>query len=547
MNWQKNRFSYFLWLIYTTIVGVGILGVASVICTRMGYISDYGLLVGGGYLICAGMFALGMRKILIKKKFAGVPDDLSTLVKEGVIAILLFAAGIALRVVGLCHFTGLGESEYFYETALVTGQEVPLHVHGTTYVYLLFLRAVLTVFGNKILAALWLQIILQLIGAVILYLAVRKLAGRLAALIMEGFLMLSPFMIEKALTTSPAALFMAVYGIALYGIAFTISDRVCPKWRFPVVGAAIGLCCYLDVTGITLLVIAAGVFTIDRDEEVKTENKRVEIFLGYLLGCLLGIALLFILDAVLCNKSVINIICAWGRIYKPDGFVFAATLYQMFLEADGIILIAMLAIGIFCYGRREEYERQGIWLGATLVLILLQCLQMMVPAVDSSVYFYTLLAILAGVGIEGIFIMDNVPKHFVDEMEDKLMKEVELLKEKEAHTALESVEENPETDLIIENLKQVEKGNAEGKNNEQATVQKALTEVVREMIPEENQTKESDTKENHADEKKQVKYLDNPLPLPKKHVPKVMDYRVGNVDMENDYDIEVSDDDDFDI
>ena len=41
-----------------------------------------------------------------------------------------------------------------------------------------------------------------------------------------------------------------------------------------------------------------------------------------------------------------------------------------------------------------------------------------------------------------------------------------------------------------------------------------------------------------------VQFIENPLPVPKKHVPKVLDYKLG--DDVGDYDYPVADDDDFD-
>ena len=49
-------------------------------------------------------------------------------------------------------------------------------------------------------------------------------------------------------------------------------------------------------------------------------------------------------------------------------------------------------------------------------------------------------------------------------------------------------------------------------------------------------------------EKKQVQFLENPLPLPKKHVKRIMDYSLPPEQKENDdFDIPVAEDDDFDI
>lgn len=46
------------------------------------------------------------------------------------------------------------------------------------------------------------------------------------------------------------------------------------------------------------------------------------------------------------------------------------------------------------------------------------------------------------------------------------------------------------------------------------------------------------------EKKEQVRYLDNPLPLPKKHVKRTLDFAL---DKEDDFDIEIDEDDDFDL
>ena len=46
-------------------------------------------------------------------------------------------------------------------------------------------------------------------------------------------------------------------------------------------------------------------------------------------------------------------------------------------------------------------------------------------------------------------------------------------------------------------------------------------------------------------ETEKIQLIENPLPLPKKHVPKVLDYKL-NGDDDSDFDYPVADDDDFD-
>jgi len=50
-----------------------------------------------------------------------------------------------------------------------------------------------------------------------------------------------------------------------------------------------------------------------------------------------------------------------------------------------------------------------------------------------------------------------------------------------------------------------------------------------------------------ATKKKEIKFIENPLPLPKKHVKKSMDYRFEPEPELMKYDIEVKENDDFDL
>ncbi len=61
-------------------------------------------------------------------------------------------------------------------------------------------------------------------------------------------------------------------------------------------------------------------------------------------------------------------------------------------------------------------------------------------------------------------------------------------------------------------------------------------------------TKEETSEEQQAEETvKKPRYIKNPLPLPKKHVRRQMDYQYTVDDKDMNYDVEVGDDDDFDL
>ena len=49
-----------------------------------------------------------------------------------------------------------------------------------------------------------------------------------------------------------------------------------------------------------------------------------------------------------------------------------------------------------------------------------------------------------------------------------------------------------------------------------------------------------------ARQPKKVQYIENPLPLPKKHIKRVMDYSLKEMPDEDDFDLDIGDEDDFD-
>ena len=63
------------------------------------------------------------------------------------------------------------------------------------------------------------------------------------------------------------------------------------------------------------------------------------------------------------------------------------------------------------------------------------------------------------------------------------------------------------------------------------------------------QTAEETTAGQNTEEKAAAKknYIENPLPLPKKHVPKTMGYQTEPAPEKMDFDIDISEFDDFDI
>lgn len=495
MSWKKNGFSYLLWFIYTIAVSVGVLGFFGISMGLWDAWGEYCLLAIAGAYLLVGILVLGLHALVAKRKHPNEGTSIVPVIAESILVLALFVAGIVLRMNIMPYLTGEGADMIYFEAAKVAeGKELPLVVHGAGYIYLELLHAVFLLFGNRLIAAVWLQVVLFVLACIFLYFAARELAGKLPAIIMLVFLMISPFTLLRTMELSPEILYFLIYSIALWAIADNLKKNDCNPVVYILVGLLSGVCCYFDITGLSLLVFIAGVLTVEREQPAKKWNNRISAFGLNVFGAILGWLAIIIMDALLSGKEVLSVMFAWLQLYQPDSF----TIWFEYLRtsesyvANGVVLYSFLVFGVFSFWCQRKQERQGIWMGAALVIIMLHCFQMATAEVPGNTYLYAFLAVLAGISVADIFAVNSV-----------------------------SVVEGTTQEM------------ANGSDAEE------VTEEVNADIS-------TDALEIIEMEKPTVKLLDNPLPLPKKHESKVMDYRITEV-AEVDFDYDVADDDDFDI
>ena len=109
----------------------------------------------------------------------------------------------------------------------------------------------------------------------------------------------------------------------------------------------------------------------------------------------------------------------------------------------------------------------------------------------------------------------------------------------------EAEKDSEETIEIAENKENIE-------NMENVLKKDKPAEIMKPKEPEKEAetnaaiTKEAGEKEPMKEKKKAIKFLENPLPLPKPHVSKTMDYSLG-METDQDFDIEIGEDDDFEV
>jgi hypothetical protein len=172
------------------------------------------------------------------------------------------------------------------------------------------------IFGNSFIAGVWLQIILCVLAATVVYFAVRKIAGVVAAMIMLGFLMVGPTMIKESLMLSPEMLFLFIYAIGLLTVAFCIRGSkkiiICL-----LAGMVIGLCAYSDIYGVSLLFMAVAGILLSKNDENLPVAKRIVSALICILGAVVGFIGILFVDSLLCGKNFFEVLIAWWQLYLP--------------------------------------------------------------------------------------------------------------------------------------------------------------------------------------------------------------------------------------
>lgn len=165
MNYKKSILSVVLWFIYAIIVGTGMVGTAMAVT-----LPAYGaLIITGVWLAVTGLAVFLLHRFLEKTKHPFSEDGQQIkLIAESLLVVALIAAGIVLRTGEIMRYDlSAGGGNIWFDTVMVTeNTQIPQVVHGAVYFYLQVLHGLLVFLGNKMTAALILQVILQILSGI---------------------------------------------------------------------------------------------------------------------------------------------------------------------------------------------------------------------------------------------------------------------------------------------------------------------------------------------------------------------------------------------
>ena len=501
MSLKKNALSYIIWVIMLLFTGAGV-AFLGLVATR--------LLVGESILAAVGMIA-GFFVILfllyLLTGYLSSQLDLSRFVNkysqaalfvEGVFIGLCISAGVALRIYLMPY---AGEEAAYFEAAKVTAQgSISVQsVQGSVYYYCMLLHGLLRVFGNRWIVGIWLQICLQMIFALFMYFSIRRMTGKLPAILVLLFICLAPVSVSVGITYSPQMLYLCIFGL----IFLLLADYMCRSagsihsirmWIYTIVlGVLIGFLTYVDVTGILLLLPLVCIGMVNG-----TVGRAMVSFLRFVVILLVTagtFAGMILTDALLSGSAFLRVLNAWYVTYSSINLNLSILTEEKQMEL--LLLLILVFIGVFSFWRRKKEEVFTPYILLVIGMCALYLTGITVENMNGSYLLYVLLAALAGVAVSELFYRGKKEKT------EKVASEEETIKK-----------ETPET--VNENdLKEKKMEIIDLEKNERTT----------------------------TDNKK----IENPLPVPKKRERKGMDYAFTPKPSEMNYDIRVSDTDDFDI
>lgn len=519
MTYKKNLVGVCLWAFYALAVFLGyakaLYDVLQAPHVTNHYIIQFGIVFLSFALVTAVFIQIRKMANQIKRP---VP-----VLWEALLFVLLFATGVFLRI----YFIGRGtEHAAYFETAMVNGSPVTTLAHGAQYFYVLLLRGLFLLTGNHFMAGIILQICLQMLAAVVWYLAVKRLSGRTAALVLFGGLMLIPASIWEGLLYSPKMLYMLLCGIVLLMIGRMCRRQVRKepfKWhawlQTTLTGVGIGVLVYLDVSGILFLMPVLFLPLLNgevSEEGTPSSGKRLgRALLQLLLVVFLAFGtfvLLLSMDALQNGAGIRDVFTIWGILFSHKEISALPAILKAGTLLEAWILVAVaffMLIGVLAFFIRRKEEVQMPWLFFAVAAAALYVGGFYAESMDCEYMLLTAALLLAGTGLQAAFCKtadaegqedaaesETGTEEKQSEAEGKEQPEEQLLlgalakEQPSEQTPLEALaKEQPEEQLLL------------GALAKEQSLEQTLLEALAKEQPEEQKPSEAATQEQSREEK----------------------------------------------
>lgn len=501
MTYRKTWFSYVLWVAYA--------GLCVMLLSYTGYhiyagyvalpLARLGALIIFPVLVCVYL-ALRMSSQVIRKRHT-ISLYSRTMLEAAVVSIS-FVFGLLYRLRVLLYTTidsAVIESvtnDYYGRALIRAGETIEPMAHGLSQLYVFVLSIVFSFLGNGVTSAMLFQIMLHMLVMLLAFRIAKKAAGRLPACVVLLSLAFSDVFVGKIAVIDPECFYLVLYLLGLLVILGFIKDYLSGKpflGGLPgavYVGAFIGVLTYLELWSVTLLFFLVGLFTgkRKRDDKVSTRILHAAVVLVSCAGIFLAV---IGADTALSHVSFERAIEVWAYPYsliRWNGYLFDLVKGNSLYWALLVLLAAFLVFEFPRGGREQNYT---LWLSACVLFTPVLMMDLNRISYGSLLLFFW--SMMAGLGLKNCILSGQA-----EVMRAKIQ-------EINASVGAETVQEI-----------------------------KAATEIA-----------EKNAEKEQPEEK--PRYIENPLPVPKKHVKREMDYDHEVPESAMHFDIEIAEGDDFEI
>ncbi len=508
MTYKKTWISYLLWALYTCAAGVLLADYAILYWQKyINELIDYGTIVFV-FLVFAGVAGC---YFLIRKEVSEYYRQNNTEEKNmmnsrmasfwGVfITFGVFMAGLLYRIYLYLQSTPdmITITQYYHDAAVKAGVGVEPTAHGASYLYTLCLSFVLSFLGNKAAAAVWMQIFIQMLTILLAFFAVGKIAGKMPAYAAMLMLAVSSVYAGQIFVLTPESFFFLLYLAGLFIIGSYVKMYCCGNFNAAagiagafLSGIVIGILCYLDAVSLTLLFLLPAFFTgIQKREKNNFFSGKVSAAFLVLILTSGGLSFMGALavDALYNHEKIGQIAETWFLLYRNHikaDYIFYQTSRSII---ECLILVVPAAFLIMAFWNRKDKQNASIWIW--LMFLLAPTPLTATGVLSYQVYSVFIWSVLAGIGLQQSFVWEDG-------------------KVKNAAMNIQTADEDKSTIEMKE------------------PAPEAPTEISKPVSA--------------------PRYIENPLPLPKKHEKREMNYQFEITEEKMKFDVEIKDNDDFDF
>ncbi len=385
MVYRKTWLSYLIWVLYTCLAGVMLAISVTFVWRAYGGSSSSPwvvLCLFLGFACVIGLFFLLRQSIAPYWEEQRISEHTTRLWE--VFLVLCFLAAACLYRIFLCtRGQAVEMTDYYVAAAARTFESPASGAHGISYLYTLCLTVVLAFLGNKVMAGVFFQLIIQMITLLLAYFAGKRLTGVFPAMVALFMLSFSSLFAGDIFSLTPDTLFFLFFVLGLFVVGSFVKNAVARRenhalgvWSAILCGLVIGLLLYLDGAAVILLVFVIGFATgvpapkkLRSQRDLSSEKPKGSGYGFRALQMILSIvvtavvlALVVFLDMISNSISLTDMVNEWMALYVQPLTLYMVFEQSLFFTWESLLFVFLAALSVLAFWNRRKWQDCAVWM-----------------------------------------------------------------------------------------------------------------------------------------------------------------------------------------